>query len=249
MKKTIFGAILLLFAMTTFAHHIDSQGWCSGKSYFRTGGFYNSSLVQVRLYPSDSLILEFTTAATGSTDTTIMFDQLYQNTPIQIQFRDSSTNFVEDWRGNDSSWITSSTQQLPGCSTLGVGFTNFTGKKDGGNIDITFTNADEIGTDHYNLLMSPDSKTWTQVRSITANGSHTYSLSLGIGIAFLLPFLAGFSKGNKLKRFLALLLISGVIFWSCKKSSDSTTSNYNYAKIVAVSKDGSFSSSPVIVIK
>jgi hypothetical protein len=253
MKKSIIGVITLLLSITTFAHHINSTGWCSGHANFTTVNFANNALVQVRLYPSDSIVLQYTTPATGNADVSFTLDQPYKDSSIQIQFRyellDSLGFF--DWRGNDSNYITSSTSQLTGCLTMELQFTDFTAKKSGNNLNISFTNQDESNVSRYEVLMSSnpnDSTKWVTAKTIIPDGSHTYSFSLplsykiaaGAGtVAFFLPFMIGFKKRKKYVNIIALVLFFSIAFWSCKKEAVENTANYNTAKIKVIFKDGS----------
>jgi hypothetical protein len=261
MKKSIIGAIVLLFiATSSIACRIDTLGRCSGQAYFKTANVPNSAIFEVRITGTDSVIFKYTTAATGNTDTAFNLI-LPAISSIQFRYRQlDSANFFE-WRGNDQDSLISPISQLAGCLTMELQFTNFTARKSWNNVNISFTNQDESNVSRYEVLMSSnpnDSTKWVSTKTIIPDGSHTYSFSLplsykiaaGAGtVAFFLPFMIGFKKRKKYVNIIALLLFSGILFWSCKKESVSNQANYNSVKIAAVMKDGSIVSSNVLIIK
>lgn len=250
MKKTIIAAITLLINFNLFACHLPPLGWCGGQAYFSTAQFENDAVFEFRYYGADTVALTYTTKHTGSTDTTLTFEQPIQNYPVRIQFR---------WKKNGGNWnawgnngatpnyFQGSTNQLPGCSVLAVSFSDVSAINNDGELTVQFTNEDESNVSHYNIMLSKDGVNWDKVKEVPATGNHSYSVGIGLtGLAFIFPFLVGFKK----KKYLPFAIIVSIILFSCQKESIvSTTNDYKYAKVQSVSMDGSTVNTNVLPFK
>lgn len=242
MKKTILAAITLLISCNLFACHVNSLGWCGGEAYFKTQKFDNNSIFEFRYYEADTVLFTYQTKATGNTDTTFSLPQPIQGYPIRLQFRYKAigSSHFNSWGNNGDlpNYFQSSTSQLPGCSVLAVSFSNVSAVNNNGELTVNFRNEDESNVSHYDIYLSKDAVHWDKVKEVPVNGSHSYTVGIGLSaFAFLFPFLIWFKKK---KYYLPFAIIASVILFSCQKDSivSSHVNEYRYAKVQPVTLDG-----------
>lgn len=251
MKRLILGFVLSLSISTLFACHIDTLGWCGGKTFLRAVDFGNNAEFQFRIYGTTDILFTYTTKPTGSTDTVFVLPQSIQGYPIRLQFRIKyvGADFTQ-WGGDyeiPDTYVQSATHQLAGCGVLAVQFTDISAVKEGDNVEISFNNQDEQGVIRYDIMMSTDSKEWDKATSIDATGQHSYSVRLGgIAAAFMLPLFA-FFKRKKLTPMLWLSILLVVVLFSCQKEklTNAQKSKYNYVRVDAISADGNITHSQI----
>jgi hypothetical protein len=241
MKTLSIIVLALLINLQSKACWPNPIGWCSGKAYFQTHIFNNSSIFQFRIKGDTTLLFTYTTNPTGSTDTLFTVPQLNQNTPVIIQFR---YKYIVDAGYNNWQSDTAGTGTFAGCGSLATGFTNLSAIKTGNNLMVQFNNENEAGVISYNIQLSTDTKKWVNIKSIPATNSHTYSSSVGIGITvgFMLPLLF-ISFRRKLFAFIFTIALI-TLFFSCKKSNTTNEQQYKYVRIEAVTNNG-FVYSPI----
>ncbi len=248
MKKTILSIAIMLFALTTFACHNDTLGWCNGEAHIITRLYNNHSIFQFRYYGTTDVIFTYHTKAAGNTDSELVFPQAIQFYPIRLQFRyadDSSLSapFTE-WGGDygvPGTYIQSATHQLKNCSSvlLATNFSEFKAQRNVNEVSVFFRNEDESNVIRYEIKMSSDLRNWSILKKLKPNGQHSYSTSIELTmVGFILPFLLF----NRKRKLLSFLLILSVLFYACKKESVSAGNNYKYARVDAITNTGTESS-------
>ena len=254
MKKSILGLAILLISNLTFACHVPADGWCGGQAHFSTGAFANGATYEFRYFGDTTIIFTYVAPLTGSADTSFMLPQPNQNTPIEIQFRELLNGTWSKWWGNKDTpndRVVSSTNLLPGCSTLAVKFSDVSGNKNGNDYTIQFKNSDESIVSYYDVMMSEDGQHFDKVDTVQATGQHDYRIKIAggaVAIAFVLPFL-GFISNNKKYRVLFYIvgLALSVFIFSCQKDllRSEVKKNYKAFRIDAVTKDNAIIKSDV----
>ncbi|MGE9310953.1 choice-of-anchor Q domain-containing protein [Niabella sp. CJ426] len=131
-----------------------------------------------------------------------------------------------------------------------------------GQLLVAWTTESEIYNDHFDIDISDDGKQFTNIATVaskatggSANTPLTYQYSTSISqlisilgaAAFAFLFLCPIGRQRHKTGPASVLLIAGVIFWSCSKQDQlSGNSNNLFLRIVQVDKDGKKSHSKIL---
>ncbi len=135
-----------------------------------------------------------------------------------------------------------------------------------GQLAIDWITESETNNDHFEILASQDGNSFYKIGSVlskakdgNSNNALPYSFSItenqaralaGLSFIGLLAIgCAGWGRRKKIISAVVLLLLSGVLFYSCAKSEtdvDGSATGKLFVKIIQVDKDGTKNSSKTI---